>query len=175
MSFESRLAEYRLSLTGDFIPAEEANKFVKSMKSRHKREFTEWVEANAVRFVTDRLSEMLRGERRTAVSRAGARAFSGAAQAASQGDPVPIAAFAVVYEVNADHTRRAVGDMTGPDHRYVAEGYTRTGNRALLLAECHRVVAKRVKLRRTADVLSEEQYVRVFDSILGTSDVEAAA
>lgn len=159
MSLNRRLAEYRAELHSDFVPAIEAGRFVEMMEGSFPDELAEWMRTHAVRVCTAELTALLRAERRRASRRRGARTF---AEAEAAGD---VSVFATVYEIDPDHTRRPVAEMTGADHLYVAESYEVSGNRALMLAEFHRAVARRIGDQRTTDVLTETEYRRLYDSI----------
>lgn len=155
MSFTARLAQFRADLNGDFIPSLVAHDFVELMKLEHPAEYEEWVQTHAIHFCADELAAMLRRERHH--TRVRARAFRIGAEA---GD---VSAFSNVFEISPDHTRRRVGEMRGADHLYVAERYSVTGKRALLLAECHRQVATRIGDQRTDEVLTEKEYLDIFE------------
>lgn len=161
MSFAERLAQHRASLSRDYVAAVEAERFVAMMEAKHPAELAEWLRANAVRFCTVALGNMARSDRAKANHRVGARAFADAM------DEESLSVFrSVEYVIDADNTRRFVADMTGRDHRFVADGYEASGKRDLMLAAFHRAVAKKVGAHRTADVLSEDQYESMLRSFL---------
>lgn len=123
-----------------------------------------WLHAIAVEALRQAIANRSRHVRNAARRRGKPRAFA----AAAGGDPAVLAGmFAADLVTAPDQSRKRVADMTGPDHLYVAERYAGSGNRALLLAEFHRQVAKRIGDRRTADVLTEDEYARMYDSIAG--------
>jgi hypothetical protein len=64
--------------------------------------------------------------------------------------------------------------MTGVDHVFVAAGYQRQERTAAMLAAFHVAVAKKVGKRTTAEVLSVEQYERLYRSIVGDDQAGAA-
>jgi hypothetical protein len=177
MGFLERLSSFRESLRdADFIPAVAASDFVEEMERDYPEDLAEWMRANAVRFCTEALGDLLRGERRIAATRALPRAFAEAVAAGAEGNIAPLSAFSVVHRVNTENLRRAVADMKREDHLFVAGEYAASGNRALMLAEFHRAVARKCGRRCTRDVMSEATYVRLRDSILGSaSPAEAVA
>lgn len=87
------------------------------------------------------------------------------------GDTTALSVFTrSVFVVDREQTRKTVGAMTGPDHRYVAEGYSRTSKRAAVEATFHRLVAGRIPAgKTTADVFTEEEYLAVRDRCLSTA------
>lgn len=167
MSFEERLRAHRETLTGDFIAALEAEKFIEMMQCKYPGELDEWLTAHAIDFCRVALDRIMRHERAIATRRADARTFAEAETDEELG------VFTTHLVVDPNQTRRAIGDMRAADHRFVAENYTASGNRALLLGAFHLAVAKRVGRRRTADVLTESEYLRLRDSITNASAAAA--
>lgn len=76
--------------------------------------------------------------------------------AVRSGDVDALADFGLVYVV--DGTEKLLGDMTGDDHRKVAQGFQSIAEQSSLVAAFHREMAKVVGSRRTADVVNEQQY-----------------
>lgn len=71
------------------------------------------------------------------------------------------------HTVDLKNTRKQACDMTGTEHQFVAEhGYRLRGNRLLMLAAFHDAVGEWVGDQRTGDVIPEEEYVRMFTSIV---------
>jgi hypothetical protein len=168
--FHDRLREFREAIDGDFVVLVEAEQFHKLMERDHPDELAEWQTAKTVEFIADALGTIIRSERAKARTRAGARAFQEAAEelAAAGGpeNPDALDSFAQVYKVNKNNLFRSVADMTGADHRFVADQYEATGKRALMLTSFHRAVAKKVGTRRTGDVFEMAEYDRLLGSFL---------
>lgn len=131
-----------------------------------------WLHAMAAQTLTEQIILRERSNRTASRARAGARAFAAAAQS---GDVELLRAFAVTHAVDEANTRRRVADMTGMDHRFVAGRYAESANTYRMLAAFHQAVAKKVGERRTADVMSEPEYDRLYRSILGTQAEDTAA
>lgn len=163
-SFLDRLAEHRRTLTDEFIPMYEATKFVRYMEREHPEELLEWLRTHAVQFASKALGDMLRRERQQFIRRASARSFAAAVAAGTIDDMHP---FQMVYAIDPQNTRRALGEMTGSDHLFVANRYEDQGLRVLFLAEFHRAVANRLGTRKTSDVLTESEYLAMLNSIPG--------
>lgn len=105
---------------------------------------------------------ILRSRRARGRARAKSEAFG---EAIARGDFSP---FDEPYPVDAESgIWRPVRYMTGTDHQFVATNYERSANTDLLLAAFHRAVAKKVGKRETGEVMTEEQYVRLYQSIVG--------
>lgn len=167
-TFADELARHRATLTdGDFIPRLEAAKFIDYMEADHPEALAEWLRANAEVFVADALNNILRRERQSILRNATKRAFALAAKEAEQGNVDGLWVFDLVYPVDARNTRRKVGDMTGFDHAFVSRSYEQQGKAALMRAEFHAIVARKVGEKRTADVIPEEIYLQMYASIMG--------
>lgn len=149
----ARLRSFRRGLGTEFTVADAAEHFVKIMADEHPAELADWQQSYTVTFVADALRHMLQSDRAKALARHGARAFDDQRQDA--GDDM---AFAQAYCVDDTHLWRRVADMTGDDHRYVADQYELRGRRQLTLAEFHRAVAKKVGKRHTSEAFTEAQY-----------------
>lgn len=114
--------------------------------------------------VIARLSNSKRQAARVAAPRS---AFAEAARSfAGRRDPLAMKPFAAEYVIDDTNTRRRVADMTGADHQFVAGRYAETKTTAALLERFHLAVAKKVGLRRTSDAISEEQYLRMYRSVV---------
>lgn len=153
----------------DFIPAALAAELVRDLSASDPDLLAGWAEVNIVAILTARIRDLVRGRRLQQRADVRRGAFADAAAQAATGDLSGLAAFDVVYEIDVEHTRRHVRDMTGADHRYVADRYDESSNRSKLLAEFHRAVAKKVGSKKTADVFKDEQqYLRLYHSIAGS-------
>lgn len=127
-----------------------------------------WLRAVAVQVLREAIGARSRVQRTVARRRAGSRAFQKAArEAEDSGDAAPLLGlFAVNHVVDGDRNRKRAADMTGPEHLFVADNtYQRSANESLMLAAFHRAVAGKVGERRTSEVLTEEQYERLYLSI----------
>lgn len=134
-----------------------------------------WLRANAVHFLTRAIGDRDRRERTAARTRGDARRFRAASNAAAAGDSEALSMFATVrYVVDDEETRRLLGDMTGADHLFVANGYRESAAKARMLEAFHRAVAKKVGKRKTSDVFTEAQYQKLYDSITGGTTGPAA-
>ena len=135
-----------------------------------------WLHAMAVQMLRRVIG--LKGSQERSAAKRGARvrAFGAAASdfedAADGKDRDEAAAvllgmFSEAHVIDEDGTRKRAAEMTGPEHLFVAENtYQKSANRALMLAAFHQAVAKKVGKRRTADVLTEEQYEQMYLSIV---------
>jgi hypothetical protein len=142
---------------GEFVPSVLASKLVASAVETSPDALDEWLHARAERLVTSVITKRLQSERHQCQRNAKRSAFRDAAELAASGDFEGMSSFAAVYSVAPDHARRQVRDMTGADHKFVADTYQASGQRELMLAAFHRQVAKVVGKRRTADVMTEQQ------------------
>lgn len=79
------------------------------------------------------------------------------------------------FVVDEAFTRKRLGAMTGPDHRFVAAEYDRAASEAKQYAALHRLIAKRVGARRTDEVFTEEQLQSLFGGKVPDKKEAAAA
>ncbi len=152
---------------GAFVPALVGHKLVAAVEEAHPEVLTEWLNHHAVRVTVAEISSRLRSERGRAVHAAKAHNFAEAVTMAEEGDYEPLSHFAVVYEVDADHTRLRAGDMTGAHHGFVAGSYETTTNHTRMLAAFHRAMERTVGKRKTSEVMTEDKYHQLLRSILG--------
>lgn len=149
----------------DFVPSLLASQIATRLRAEEPTFLAEWLDERASTVLLIEIDRILRSERTKARSRHGARVF---AAAVATGDPAEMSVFARVrFVVDEKNTRRALGDMTAEDHLYVAGRYETSGNRQLMLAAFHRAVAKRIGKRTTAEAMTEAQFQKLEDSILG--------
>jgi hypothetical protein len=158
----------KVTSAGDFVAPVVAEKLHAHLLETDPDLLDGWLRASAVHFLTRAIGDRDRRERTAARTRADARQFRKASEAAEAGDDEGLSVFATVrYVVDGDETRRALGDMTGADHLFVADGYRESASRARMLEAFHRAVAKRVGKRKTSDVFTEAEYQKLYDSITG--------
>ena len=98
-----------------------------------------------------------------------AGAFHEQLNQAGHGNSEALSNFRTTYVIDEYNTRRRVKDMTGADHHFVADNYAQQGRYSLMLSDFHRAVAKQVGGQRTEDVLTEDDYARLFNSLIGGS------
>jgi hypothetical protein len=166
------LVETRTQGSG-WVPAVVAAQLVGHLQTADPDLLAGWLQTMAPHLLTDMITTRERSIRATSRRRAGAVAF---ADAAAAGDAERLRSFAVTYAVDAENTRRRVADMTGSDHRFVADSYAASATKARMLATFHEAVARKVGRRRTAEVMSEAAYDRLLRSIVRPpSTPEAAA
>lgn len=159
-----RMAEFvnaRIPTT-DWRAAEVSAKICAELEEQAPEMLHEWLWENREQAIALLITARQRQSRRTKRQQ-----FSDAAGAFENGDKDALGTFGGTHPIDDKNTHRRVADMTGRDHEYVASKYSRDGKSALLLAEFHRAVAAKVGERRTADVLSETEYVSIQASILG--------
>jgi hypothetical protein len=147
----------------DIVVSVEASKLVAHLAETDPDLLRGWLTSNAEQFVSDALGARLRSKRAYVRRTSQARAFSTAAQS---GDVTKLKPFQVRHIVDDHHTQRAVGQMTGDDHVFVAQSYDLSAQTSQMLAAFHRAVARKVGSRRTEEVMDEETYLRLYESIV---------
>ncbi len=75
--------------------------------------------------------------------------------------------FHSVFVVDAAGTRKEAGDMTGTEHRFVAGKYEHTANMTRMQAAFHKAVAAKAGDHRVADIMTEDEYERLYRSLTG--------
>lgn len=153
-----------------FATPVEAPKFMAWMREHEPDLLENWLDGHLVDLVKHAMERRLRSDRSRARERGRARAFQrAAAHLEETGDATPLGRFRrETYAVDAQHTRKVVGQMTAADHRWVAGSYGRQGNRLLMLQAFHRAVADRLGPDQTTEeVFTEERYDELYLSIAG--------
>lgn len=135
-----------------------------------------WLDLNAEQFITRFLGDQARSRRSHAVSSRPRSAFARAAERFASGDREPLYSIFsdTTFVVDEEKTHKSVGSMTKADHLFVSNDYGQQAAPLLFEAAFHKAVAKRIPNgKTTADVMSEEDYVRLRSSI-GSLGAKAA-
>ena len=165
------IAEFDKYLTdrlpdGDFVAPVVSAEIVEELRSSDPDLLSGWLDVRAEVILTDFIGTRDRTQRAKAVRQRAAVEFNSAAEKLAAGDPEPMRVFRERLVVSADNLRRPIGDMTKDDHLFVASEHTRRSEAALLEASFHKAIAKKIPAGKTTkDVMSEEDYVRIRDSI----------
>jgi hypothetical protein len=161
---------------GEYVAALVAADLVEKLRVEDPELLAGWLDLRAAVVLADVIARRSNSKRQAARAAAPRTAFQEAARTFEvERDPLVMSPFATHYVVDGENLRRRVADMTGADHEFVASGYADTKTTAALLEKFHRAVAKKVGDRRTSDVMSEEQYARMYRSITRTEPPAAAA
>ena len=144
---------------------------VGKMESEDPAGLDAFLRSKAVQIIGLIINRQMSAQRGYGRANARARGF-GAAVADQDEDAVSL--FATWHLVSPELTRKRLQDMTGAEHLFVADTYTQSGEADLMLAAFHRAVGKKVGNKRTADVISEVQCERIYNSITKTAAGRAA-
>lgn len=161
---DDELIAYLDNLSGDFILADVAAKFLVDMQARYPQHFTQWVDERAVDFVHDTLRRLLHSQRaraghanRTSVFRAMADDL-----AVDPTDPNRIDLFRQAYVVSHEHLWRHLRDLTKTDLGFIAGQYEARGRKMLMRAAYMRQLEALVGPGQVlGDVLTEVELVRL--------------
>lgn len=154
----------RIMTSGDdLVVSVEASKLVARLAETDPDLLRGWLANNAEQFVSDALGARLRSKRAYVRRTSQVRAFSAAAQS---GDLTRLHPFRIRHIVDEHNTQRSVGHMTGDDHVFVAQSYDMSAQTSQMLAAFHRAVARKVGSRRTEEVMDEDTYLRLYESIV---------
>ena len=147
---------------GDFVPAVEARSIDNLMRSKHRAAHDAFLSAESYHLYYEALTKANENRRQRARSHAPANDFARRAA----GNPNDLSVFlAWRMRVADDNTQRAVGDMVGADHIYVADHYCESKQESAMLEAFHRACAKKVGERKTSEVMSEEEFLKLYESI----------
>lgn len=157
---------------GEYVAPVVAHDLTEKLRANDAELLAGWLDTRAEVTMTAYISDRIKSRRQSSRESAARTAFSGAAEkftATGDGSALRQAAatrpFDAEHVVNHGRLRRKVGEMTGPDHLFVAKEYAETKQTAMLLESFHRAVAKKVGDQKTKDVFTEDQYVEMYRSI----------
>lgn len=152
--------------SGDYILPVLSADLVAELRKTNPSLLAGWLNVNAEQFVTQTLGDQARSRRGKQVSDAPRSAFKTAADRFSAGDEDALKQFDLHFVVSDDMLRRRLGDMTKADHLFVAGEHVKRSNAALFESAFHKAVAKRIPVgKTTADVMTEDEYARLRNSI----------
>lgn len=168
----------RLPTAADgFVIEEEVEKLIAVLEVDYPGLVDGYVRDNRARYICGDLNRMLGANRnasraqhrrpaaqsaRASAANGRRRHFSKAAAGGTEG----LRVFLETQCVDSTNRHLAVGKMRGKDHKYVAGRYTANSKTQAMLAAFHSAVAEKVGTRRTEEVMSEEEYVRLRNSIV---------
>lgn len=152
---------------GDYVAPLLAAELADKLKANDPELLAGWLWTRAQPELSDTFARRSNSLRQYARAMGPRRAFADASEEFGRtGDPRVLQTFQTEHVVNSGNLRRKVADMTGADHRFVADAYGATAKNAAMLAAFHRAVAKRVGHRRTADAFTQEQYDAMLHSLM---------
>lgn len=147
---------------GDVVLSTHAEWMIRKLQQKDPDLLMGWLMHNAVVLLSDYI--------RVKVVRGNRKAIRRVSKAFTSGDSEGVRPNAFEldrYVIDTDNTWRLLGDMTGKDHRFVADDYDRRSKEMAMLAAFHRAVAKRVGAKTTAEVLTVEQYEHIWKKMVG--------
>lgn len=148
------LDEYPLNGSTSLVIAE---KVVGQLEQDDPRFLTRWLKAMAVRTLRDYIAQRERGRRSYENNHARRAALI---ERFREDVTEKRSAFEGSYVVDKEGTRKQLGQMTKPDHLFVAADRRKRGNTILFEASVHEAIAKRLPddTTQTQDIISEEEY-----------------
>lgn len=151
---------------GDFIAPVLAGDIVAELQQTDPELLAGWLDVRAAVILADFIGTRDRVQRAKAVRQRPAVEFGSAAERLAAGDSEAMSIFRERLVVSADNLRRPIGDMTKEDHLFVASEHVRRSEAALLESAFHKAIAKKIPAgKTTSDVMSEEDYRRIRDSL----------
>jgi len=146
----------------DFVMAMVAAQIVANLRVTDPDLLTGWLDELAESCMVSALRGYERAVR--GKNRHGALDFSEAASRFETGDTTN--RFTERYVVDSLNTWKSLGEMTGSDHRFVADRYRDRAASNGLLAKFHEAVAKKVGSQKTSEVFSVATYTELEGSIV---------
>lgn len=155
----------------DYVAPLVAHDVVEKLRVNDLELLEGWLDLRAEVIMADHVHQRLKSRRNASRASIARSTFAGAAENFSHGGDASSfreavrSPFSTEYVVNDELLRRRVGDMTGADHLFVAQGYADSKQTAALLESFHRAVGKKVGKKQTRDVFTEQQYLDMYQSI----------
>lgn len=159
----ARLAAYE---SGEHLWSEVAAKLVAALRSECPDELAAWLDSHAEHLVVDRLRYVNRRTRKVSSESTEVTPRRGRFAAAVK-TPDQARGWLASFQVSAAGAFRSIRDMTGADHQFLANTYKAEAKRPQMLAKFHEALAKKVGTKRTHEVMDEETYFRLRESIVG--------
>ncbi len=152
----------------DFSPSQVAEKVSAYLAETEPELRAQWHHDNEREFLRRALTDILRSRRASARRRIKASAFNEALEAKGMGNSEPLNLFRTLsHAVDESGLRRPLGEMTGTDFEFVAAQHESLSRSNAMLAEFHRSLARACGDKRLSEVMSEAEYARLYQSIVG--------
>lgn len=151
----------------DYVPSVVAQNLVEELEANDPELMVGWLYEQAVPMLANLIVEFSRANRRTARATATRGRFDAAAKRFEAGEETALNVFRAEFVVDVENTRRKIGDMTGPDHLFVARSYRKSEKKSAMEAAFHEAVAEKIGERSTKEVFTEESYTWMYRSIVG--------
>lgn len=149
----------------DFVMALLAARIVQNLRATDPELLAGWLDELAESCMVSEIRHYEQAQRKR--NRHNSSIFSEAASRFEDGDASALDRFTVdKFVVNDSNTWKSLGEMTGSDHRYVADRYRDRSKSNGLLAKFHEAVAQKIGNRTTTEVFSVSTYKAMEDSIL---------
>lgn len=124
-----------------------------------------WLELNAVAFIRQTIASRDAAGRTRARHAARGRTFAAAANAHQHGDPEPLTDFLNVIAVTANGARKRLSELTAADLHLVAVDYEARARDNRMYATFLRTLEAKVGDKTVGQVYTEDQLVRLWNSI----------
>ncbi len=153
-----------------WVPTVVAGKIIAQLEEQDPELLAGWLRERAHDMLRDHIAGASRSRNARARKKAKGKRFFLAAQAFTEdGDYGPISLYTAEHVVDFDNSRKRACDMTGAEHKFVADFvYREPGNRLLMLAAFHDAIADRLRPDQPmSEVVTESDYVLMYRSIVG--------
>lgn len=148
----------------------------KLLASLDDKLITNWLWEQAPTLLATEITAMLRHQRGRIRQQAKSAAFGDAVKQAQKGEATEeqMSVFQTRYFLGGgDGTSYSLGSLRGSDHHILADNYSKRGNKFLLYGELHTQIARRCGNKRTDEVFTEDELLKLMGNF--EYDVDTAA
>lgn len=150
----------------DYVSSDLSAQLVAHLRDSDPDLLTGWLNDCANILIAHEISARRRYRVRAAVKQLPRDVFANAVAEHEAGDSTSLSIFAEHLVVNEKRISRAIGSMNRDDHLWVAASHHSRSKVALMKAAFHEAVAAQIPPgQTTADVMDEDTYRRLYDSI----------
>jgi hypothetical protein len=143
-----------------------ADKIVEKLVSQDSELLDGWLRLHAGELLWTMINEIDRRERATVQNNAKRIAAGEAVRDFEQGNADGLKGFMDTFHVvDAEHTRKRLGDLRAPELEFVANGYASQKRSALLKEAFFRALQKRVGDHTVGEVFSEEEIAAMWTNL----------
>lgn len=154
-----------------FVASVSATRLAQQLRKTDPALLAGWLDAQAENLLRDAIVREANSKRARSRRRSAGLAFREQAETANRTGKYDelTGMFSALHVIGPTHIRKRAAEMTGADHRFVSDRYRSNANEYLMLAAFHRAIAERVGDSKTCEVFSEDEYERMFRSIVRTA------
>ena len=143
-----------------------AHKIMEELRDRDPELLDGWMRLQAAEMLRQYIGTIDRSDRAKERQKASRRSFGDAVERHKAGDPEALTKFLTVsYVVDESSNRMLLGKMKQPELHFAADVYQRQADANAFEAQFLRALANKVGSKTVGEVFTEEQIVRMRDSL----------